>query len=293
LCWLTVEQQFIPALAIASSVSSHIGKILDRKMNKKLIYKYLPFSVNSLKLLIKGELWFGIPSNLNDPYEGEFTIKPYNSLPRKTLIEFFYEEHIELLNGISIEEKLKEVEENNQLFHDDLHRELRKRLKKCYGVTSFSYLNDDILMWSHYSDSHKGFCIEFDKRILHNTLKFPKDWLSFHDIDYKPYLVEAELIIERDKIGYKNERDILLRKLNVWKREHEMRIFTIFHETSKNRNIRFDKKSIKGIILGERMSGDDKKTLKEIINNDSAFSNVSFYSASKDFNKLKMQLEKE
>lgn len=36
---------------------------------------------------------------------------------------------------------------------------------KSFGVVSFSKRNDSILMWSHYADSHKGFCIGFHTKI--------------------------------------------------------------------------------------------------------------------------------
>ena len=42
------------------------------------IFKYIPFSINSLKILIKGELWLGYPESLNDPFEGDFTIENIN-----------------------------------------------------------------------------------------------------------------------------------------------------------------------------------------------------------------------
>lgn len=29
-------------------------------------------------------------------------------------------------------------------------------------VASFTEVSDSILMWGHYSDAHKGFCIEYD-----------------------------------------------------------------------------------------------------------------------------------
>ena len=30
-----------------------------------------------------------------------------------------------------------------------------------FGAFSMSQLKDNILMWSHYANQHKGFCIEF------------------------------------------------------------------------------------------------------------------------------------
>jgi hypothetical protein len=129
------------------------------RMSKALIYKYLPFSINSFKILIKGSFWFGLPKNQNDPYEGEFTTKNYFKLPDLVLVDFFYKQHPELLNKEAISDKIEKVNADISIFHQDLYSILKIRLKNHYGLTSFSYIPNSILMWSLYADGHKGFCI--------------------------------------------------------------------------------------------------------------------------------------
>lgn len=34
---------------------------------------------------------------------------------------------------------------------------------KQFGIYSLTSKSDNLLMWSHYADSHKGFCVGFDK----------------------------------------------------------------------------------------------------------------------------------
>lgn len=262
-------------------------------MDSKLIYKYLPFSINSMKLLINGEFWFGLPKNQNDPYEGEFTTKDYFSLPHNGLLEFFYKNHPELLNGKSVQHKMDEVVNDFNIFHNDLHFVLKKRLKECYGITCFSYKKDSILMWSYYADSHKGFSIIFDKNKLIETLKYPKDWVNFKDVNYRSELCAAELILEKNKIGFKNEKEILFRKLSIWRKENETRLMIIFKNSASPRNIGFNKSSVHGIIFGENMSINDKNTIRNIINIDDSYSGVQFYSTIKDLRKLKMKIIKE
>lgn len=258
-------------------------------MSKKLIYKYLPFSINSLKILIKGELWFGLPKNLNDPFEGEFTTKEYSHLPSAGLIEFFYEQNKELLNVRAIKDKIDKIKTDNSEFHKDVYFILKKRLKEHYGLSSFSYIPNSILMWSHYANAHKGFCIAFDKGQLLETLKYP--WKDFYNVDYKPNLFEAELILKKNKIAYRHEKEILYRKLNIWRREKEARIIAIFKNSDSQRNLGFDKSCIKRIIFGENIAKDDKNTLKTLIENDSKYSNLEFYTAIKNMSKQKMKIE--
>ena len=109
-------------------------------MSDTLIFKYLPFSINSLKILIKGEFWFVLPKNLNVPFEGKFTTKNYCSLPGSGLIGFHYKQHKKLLNGKSVSDKIKEIKADASIFHKELYSILKIRLKEHYGLTSFSYI---------------------------------------------------------------------------------------------------------------------------------------------------------
>ena len=207
----------------------------------KFIYKYLPFSINSLKILINGELWLGMPKNLNDPFEGEFLIQECNGLPREGLIEFVYKLNPDMLNKSTIDDKLNKIKSDSRVFHNDLHSILRKNLKENYGVTSFSYLRDNVLMWAHYTDSNSGFCIMFDKAELWEKLKYPKEWMSFEDVGYINQLTVATLLIDSNSIKFSNERDILKNKLSIWKYENEVRLFTIFPNAGGSRSIKFAK----------------------------------------------------
>jgi len=261
-------------------------------MSSDIIYKYVPFSINSLKLLIKGELWLGFPHNLNDPYEGEFLTNNNYNIPSNMLIEFFYQENPYLLNDEGIESKQAKIKYDYSAFHNDVHTIYKKRLKSFYGVSSFSYVQDSILMWSQYADSHKGFCIAFDKSLLEKTLKYPSPWFDFIDVDYQRELCTAKLIIEKDEISIQNEIEILSRKLDIWKKEFETRIIAKIGEKTQNRNYQFDKKCIKSIIFGENISEDDKNTLNSLIGSDVNYSDLDFYSAKKDLYVRKMVIEK-
>jgi len=39
-------------------------------------------------------------------------------------------------------------------------------MSKKIGIFSLSKKYDDELLWAHYANSHKGFCIEYDLEIL-------------------------------------------------------------------------------------------------------------------------------
>ena len=98
-----------------------------------LLFKYRAFNKSSIELLVNRELWFAKPETLNDPFECQLS----------------YER---VLEAVWNKKEIAEQQQNN------LKDELDKRLSEL-GICSFSRTRKNQLMWSHYSDEHRGFCI--------------------------------------------------------------------------------------------------------------------------------------
>lgn len=85
---------------------------------------------------------------------------------------------------------------------------------------NFPLSKDSILMWSHYANSHKGFCVMFSENILK-----PKE-KNFMAMNAK-YIKEQ---VEIDKtIPYAKESDeelmrIIEHKSDIWEKESEVRL---------------------------------------------------------------------
>ena len=128
-----------------------IGKIMDQYRPKK-IYRYMCFNDHWEKNIFEGQAYLGEANNLNDPFDcliyvnhEAFTkhmfqmackIFPYTD--RKLLLE---------TTKASVTGKLDEY----------LHY-----MKSQFRVACFTQNSDSPLMWAHYADSHKGFCMEYD-----------------------------------------------------------------------------------------------------------------------------------
>jgi hypothetical protein len=172
------------------------------------LYRYVRFDVHSLSILIEKKIWFPSAESLNDPFEFDF---------------YCPDMHI---NGIPI---------------DRTSFEEAKRAMNQMGVLSLSEINNNILMWSHYSDSHKGFCIEFERT---DSNEFGN---SDHcvPVNYDENLLEIKpLELADSKIVTK----ILTKKSVLWTYEKEWRII------SKTGNQTFDLPgNITGIIFGLKM----------------------------------------
>lgn len=139
-----------------------------------IIYKYRNWKDDFHKdLLRKKELFMAPPSWLNDPFDCRI-----------------YENHLKFVNNPEQKEKYisdslfnssKYLKENNiselqareilsQRLKDTLHYQIRSEViaqeidDKRIGITCFSEKWNSMLMWSHYANDHKGYCIGFDEK---------------------------------------------------------------------------------------------------------------------------------
>lgn len=130
------------------------------------LYKYEPFTAQSLQNLKSQVIYFGSPLNFNDPYD--CALSPSIKEPSDAEIEKIRQHYLakpaleekvrrefELATAAKLRIMFLRIGQNvlDQAITDFLSRR---------GVSCFSEKVDSLLMWSHYSDHCKGFCLEFD-----------------------------------------------------------------------------------------------------------------------------------
>jgi hypothetical protein len=97
---------------------------------------------------------------------------------------------------------------------------LRLKLATNLGVLCFSECPTQILMWSHYANSHKGVCLEFDSKQL--PIKGWKKY-SYHRVKYV-----TQRTIDVISTGYTEATlQLLTCKSTDWAYEQERRLVTI------------------------------------------------------------------
>lgn len=264
--------------AVGTPDSTEMMELLKDNNN---IYKYVPFSINTLKLLIKGELWLGYPESLNDPFEGDFTIEKIKKIPEDSLLLDFYKKHFPEFTENSIQDRITKTKSDNNIFLKDFYNYVQSRLKKEYGVSCFSKEPNDIRMWSHYTDSHKGICLVFNQQELIKSIKNNYSNINLKMVDYVDKLPQAKLMIEENQIYFDTSKEIFLCKLKEWELENEIRLYYHFPKEHYRRSIPFDKKCLKGIIIGEKMEKENNDTLNHLIMNDKEY-NIKWGLAEKD-----------
>ena len=206
-------------------------------------------------MLRENKYYFASVHSFNDPLD--CAIEPIYELPP---IEKIIENQAKVLqdnDGISYREALKKSEIIRNLpkaeiekLTNRLREDIQRMLKEEVGVLSLSAKNDNILMWSHYADYHKGFCIEF-KRSQTNPLgatkpvQYVKEYPSLNYFDDLPGNILKRMI---------------LTKAEDWSYEAEWRGLNTI-----NTEVYYTDDMITGIIFGLHMPEDHKNKIYQIL----------------------------
>jgi len=234
----------------------------------------VPFGVNTLKCLIKNELWFGSPHNLNDPFESKFDINFIGGdLPTSDALIDFYQN--DLLINTAVKEKIIRLGIDVNFILRDITECLQKSIKEKFGICSFSKSYLDTRMWSHYAESHSGICLIFDKEILYNS--FSKNSFGYHilesDIIYSefPHSINISFVNNKVCVNDFDREKIINSKLLDWQDEKEIRYSIEFFNPNSPRAIPFNPEALQGIILGEKIDHDNAGTLVHLLKNNKDF----------------------
>lgn len=230
---------------------------------ESLLFKYRGFDANSLSILINQAMYFSHPSEFNDPFDGQLDI--FNGLKRLADVH----KEIELADE---EELVKQVKTIAETF-------------KEIGVLSMCEKPDSILMWSHYADKHKGFCLGFSRNGLNDdfgTTQNPADY----SVQYLKPVPLMELKERYDELSREYgitpltflEADIHLiltqYKCEDWQYEKEVRFV--------NQNVsarEFNPKNLKCVIFGIQTPSRIKVTIKNLLEKLAGYKNVKVFQA--------------
>jgi hypothetical protein len=186
-------------------------------------FKYQCFSVQTLANLKNRTLWFSPPSQFNDPFDCSVPVAVKNPSPADLAraVQYVRREH---RGGPLLDDTTNEKGEFTAEFHNALHDGGQKAIdherEAFYGSRGIACLttkHDDMLMWSHYADGHRGFCLEFDG----SKPPFAKA-MEVRYADSIPRINIIDVLSDRDA-GTMLEA-MVLTKASCWRYEHEWRI---------------------------------------------------------------------
>lgn len=230
------------------------------------IFKYRGFDKDGhFKGFLKNnELYFSSPIKFNDPFDCR--IVPTFEICNKT--EFYnkvFEHNKESYPKLSNAELRKmtgknfaknyAIIKNPKLFS----KRVNEMMDTLIGVFTLTEDNTNILMWSHYSDSHKGFCVEYDPQrlfeVCYNYIKIG-DLIVAKKVKYSS--IYPQINPYKLDHNYDDYMDCLTVKSDVWNYEKEWRLIYSRHP---NEAISFPDDIVKAIYFGVNCSDENINTV--------------------------------
>lgn len=221
----------------------------------RYLYKYRGIKETKM-ILQKGTIYFSTLNQFNDPFEGKAIIKDNYSIKDW---ESFLQKNSSIPSDLISSEakKIKENPESINIIADIIQKELSN-----IGFYCLTKKPDNHLMWTHYSNEHKGCVVEFD------LLKCLPIFQMISKVNYSMRFISYNYL--RDNTGpYRT----ITHKSREWEYEEEYRIM------SYNKGIiPLPEDAISSIIFGCRTIKRNKTIIKNLAKS-SIFHNISFKQA--------------
>lgn len=267
-----ISEEILLSAIQAASASKYQKQFIDIKCDDHYyyIYKHLGFDaeLKVLNLFKKLQLKFTPPDNFNDPYDCMAEIK-FDDVPT--------------------------------VHHERLQKHFSDAIRANLAVTCFNNNPLNMLMWSHYAQSHQGFLVEF--KIPHPTLEWVHEAFNFQPVTYQDEFPKFPLSMSDPlkffKLEYSSEmmnfiNNQYLVKAKDWEYEKEFRVLTHDYDRNNFNSLLKDIPSryISSVILGAKLRGDDanKAELLDAVSyfNKMYLENVKIYQAELKPNSFKI-----
>ena len=195
-----------------------------------MLYKYREFGEYTDKIILNSELFFATYNSFNDPFDCNLELKRIDDYAS---IDF--DKHCKALNKTR-EMLLPGLTEKE--YKQWLREELITKKSKV-GILSMSETKENILMWSHYSDNHKGLCFGFSDDLYEGD-DITRSKVSYSEDD------------SYDLISFINPpfgeiKRMFTIKSKHWKYEEEIRLLDLKNGEGIKK---FNKDSLKEIFFG-------------------------------------------
>jgi len=192
-------------------------------------FKYVNLNDGVEYILKNNTFKFTDPEEFNDPFDCnermiDIVISP--EIEKKFIIEAGKNHN---LPRAEIRKQLNRIGDRRQ------YQQALKTKKKDFKVSCFSEIDDDVLMWSHYADSHKGICIGFNLDIM------CADYV-FYPVNYINQVQQIDGMANTPYVFYY----WVTFKADRWKYEREIRAITKTGQSIIN----YPKDSVNEVIFG-------------------------------------------
>jgi len=307
----------------------------------KEIYKY--FTEDRIDLLENGLIRFTQPKDFNDPFEAfpyfksmaphaaidqkaeTFDSEPdyyeksledtllkdnrFQSLPpdKQALLWFFSKERLKMLKP-EMSRQIKSLFLSSMKFQgpakDLIIKTVIDSINKSFGILCFTEKKDNLLMWSHYANSHKGFVLEFYPEHIFFDRRKKSTQIAEHLKKVRYTLKRPEFIFFNDDLSQLQQVDNWINnfiwvKSEHWEYEQEWRILNTLNNSHKQIEktgapihlFEFPLESIKNIFLGCKMNNETSSKFINLLKTQKNLEHIKAFQAYQDEKEYKLKFK--
>lgn len=196
------------------------------------------------------------PNTFNDPFE----------LASNLLTDSEHSRIEALAKNHDFDAGTRAVLGETMLSYDDIAtrwQRLREEISKTIGVICLSACWDDILMWSHYADEHRGFAVAIEQDHRHIQQ------LHFQPVKYMEQRPSCSVVNDPEQKGFRissnHIKTSIYTKSKHWNYEHEWRCI---HKLDTDKSVTLmdiPAEAIPLILLGWRRSAETTRLIYDAI----------------------------
>lgn len=238
-------------------------------------YKFSALNINSLSALAEGKAWFSRLADFNDPFEGQFLIKrPDIEIDKERLFQHMGNT---LPKNVLSEPVSEIIRRNYEQSPEGFKKTIEQAISTTYNrfhnafqnISAFCLASDipnvhashvsNVMMWSHYADGMKGFCIKFKPEYLLSSLREMNETnFNIAQVHYQNEMYNVDFfdLVDLSKNVY---TQAIHTKHTGWEYEYECRIIT------ENPGLyKYSHDAIDSIFIGSKMPLPHQKILIDI-----------------------------
>lgn len=226
-------------------IEKEMRHAIEKKKMPRFLFKYMTIK-GAMRFLENAELLYSRPSDFNDPFDCKSYVD-INGTMRKDWYKLFSKQPPMFPGALEyfVDRAMIDPDYAQQIVQNSL-----EHAKESTGILCLTTKNDNILMWSHYSDCHKGVCIKFDMSRDSRSFYFPKrvvygdKYMSFNFVENPNLFTES-----------------LFHKSQDWKYEDEYRVV----KTEGYGLHTINKECVASIIFGCKTNQEDENEIRKKI----------------------------
>jgi hypothetical protein len=131
------------------------------------------------------------------------------------------------------------------------------------GIACFADRCNNILMWSHYTNGHQGFCLEFDTNYLpFRHVKQGEECVYQVEYSESYPTIPVAVVLNLRKLDDKYVKQPFITKAECWRYEQEWRVLI---ETG-GQSIGYEPNALTGVYLGCKISEENRNEIARALN---------------------------